>query len=35
MIDGMRTIIPDMRVKVETVIANSLNKKDLAPGYND
>ena len=35
MIRGMPEVAPGMAVKVETVVTNSLNKKDLDPRYND
>jgi hypothetical protein len=31
--EGMAEVIPGMRVKVETVVTRSLNKKDLDPRY--
>jgi hypothetical protein len=33
MVEGMGTVVPGMRVKVETVVTRSLNKRDLAPGH--
>ena len=33
LIQGMHTVIPEVLVKVETVITRSLNKKDLDPRY--
>ncbi len=33
--EGMRSVVPGMLVKVETVVTRSLNKQDLHPDYKD